>query len=160
MSELSALVNLENLQKTMEPHTFGTTFWSHIKDEMLFHILTKFGWNKTILNERKWNHKWHYHSKKFSFVITLKVNTQNIYPEVLDQIWSIYICENYINVSLNQTTIINLSIGILVTFLGYRLQSFVEDFSIPMATDALDKSAASISWYVTSFDVAFPKIKM
>ena len=53
--------------------------------------------------------------KKFSCVIPLKVNTQNIYPEVLDQIWSIYICENYINVSLNQRIIINIGISNIIT---------------------------------------------
>ena len=81
---------------------------------MWFQILTKFGWNNTILTVRKRIHKWHYHWEKISSVIPLKVNTQNIYPEVLDQIWGIYMCENYINVSLNQPSIIILSIGNII----------------------------------------------
>ena len=41
--------------------------------------------------------------------------TKYIYFEVLDQIWSVYICETYINVSLSQPTIINLSIYNIIT---------------------------------------------
>ena len=63
---------------------------------MCFHILTKFHSHKMV---RKWSHKWHYHSNKFS--IPLKVNRQNISLEVLDQIRSVYTCDKYINISLN-----------------------------------------------------------
>ena len=85
-------------------HIFRTTFLAYVEDEMWFHILTTFGWNKTVLKVRKCSHKWHYHTQKSAFVIHLKFNRQNIYPEVLDQIWSVYICEKNIAVSLNQST--------------------------------------------------------
>ena len=59
----------------LEPH-FGLTLY--IEDGIWFHILTEFGWNKTIRKVRKWSHKWYYHLKTISIVIPLKVNRPNI----------------------------------------------------------------------------------
>ena len=52
-------------------HVSGTTFKASIHvDEMWFDILTKSGWNNTILRIKKWSYKWHYHSKNFIFMLS------------------------------------------------------------------------------------------